>query len=214
MKKYGIAAACVFSVALCFAGSCPAEKNSVLKPALIRPGRAVFTETFDGEKLGSKWAVSKGEWTVADGVVTGREKAEEHHAAVLTCKVPNHNSAIQVSFQLGDAKFFHLSFNKKRGHLFRVMITPGQIVLRTDKPNRTSKSRPVTLARSKTKFQPGKWYTLLVEVRGNDVVVQTDNGVVLKGSHPSLDVDKPNYRFVTRGKDFRLDDVKIWMPKP
>lgn len=200
----------VLAAMVCSGQLSRAEKGGNLKPVLVKPGKVVLAETFSRGKLGKQWVVNKGDWAIADGVVVGREKAEDHHAAVLTCKVPNRDSAIQLSFKLADAKFFHLSFNRSRGHLFRVIITPKTIVLRTDKPTRKSTTKPVTLAEAKTTFHPDRWYTLLVEVRGDRVVVTTDNGVLLKGSHSALDIDKPNYRFVMRGKSFQLDDVKIW----
>jgi len=203
----------VFLIVVSSGRLCWAEKDSKLKPTLVKSGKLVLTETFSRRKLGKQWIVNKGNWATADGVVVGREKAADHHAAVLTCKVPNHDSAIQLSFKLSDAKFFHLSFNRKRGHLFRVMITPRNIVLRTDKPTHKSTTKPVTLAKAKAMFRPDRWYTLLVEVRGDRVVVTTDNGISLTGTHPSLDIDKPNYRFVMRGKSFQLDDVKIWQSR-
>jgi hypothetical protein len=190
-----------------------AAKNAKLKPTLVTPGTVALEESFSGPALGKRWSVSKGEWKVTDGVVEGREKAEDKHAAVLTCKVPNRDSAIRFSFCLGKAKQFHLSFNRKRGHLFRVMVTPGSLVLRTDKPGKKSKIRPVVLAKAAVKFDPEQWYTMLVEVRGDHVSVQTDNGAKLKGSHSSLDVDKPNYRFILRGQALQLDDVTIWKAK-
>lgn len=195
------------------ANVCFAEKNATLKPRLVTPGKVALEDAFATKTLGKRWAVNKGEFTIVDGVVVGNEKPADKHAAVLTCKVPNRNSAIRLSFQLGDAKAFHLSFNKKRGHLFRVIVTRDGTVLRTDKPSKKSKTRPVVLAKSANKVAPDKWHTMLVEVQGNDVTVQIDNGTTLKGSHSSLDVAKPNYRFIVRGKGFRLDDVTIWKAK-
>ena len=209
MSRYKVTVA-VLVMVICAGQLCRADKDSQLKPTLGGPGKTVLAETFSRDALGKQWVVNKGDWSINGGAVTGREKASDHHAAVLTCKVPNHDSAIRLSFKLADAKFFHLSFNRKRGHLFRVMITPKTIVLRTDKPTRKSTVKPVTLAKAKVTFHPDRWYTLLVQVRGDRVVVTTDNGVSLKGSHPSLDIDKPNYRFVMRGKSFQLDDVRIW----
>lgn len=190
-----------------------AAKNAKLKPVLVAPGKVALEESFSGPSLGKRWTVNKGEWKVAEGVVVGREKAADKHAAVLTCKVPNRNSAIRFSFRLGKAKQFHLSFNKSRGHLFRVMVTPGSLVLRTDKPGKKSKIRPAVLGKAAVKFAPDQWYTMLVEVRGDTVAVQTDNGAKLKGTHSSLDVDKPNYRFILRGQSLQLDDVTIWKAK-
>ncbi|MFQ5734348.1 MAG: hypothetical protein ACE5KM_20615 [Planctomycetaceae bacterium] len=193
---------------------CFAEKNAKLKPALVAPGNVVLKDAFSAKALGKRWAVNKGAFEIVNGVVAGREKTTDKHAAVLTCKVPNRNSAIRFSFKLGTTKAFHLSFNKKRGHLFRVIVTRNGIVLRTDKANRKSKTKPVVLAKSANKVAADQWYTMLVEVRRNDVAVQVDNGTTLTGSHSSLDVDKPNYRFIVRGKTFRLDDVTIWTAKP
>jgi hypothetical protein len=42
------------------------------------------------------------------------------------------------------------------------------------------------------------------------VWVKTDNGVDVEGAHPSLDTQKPNYRFVMRDGDLRLDDITVW----
>lgn len=195
-------------------GTCFAEKNAKLKPALGATGDVVLKDAFAGEELGKRWKVNKGTFKIVDGVVSGSELPADKHAAVLTCTVPNRNSAIQFSFKLGDAKAFHLSFNKKRGHLFRVMITPKNIVLRTDKPGKRSKIKPVVLARASKPLSTKEWHTMLVEVRGTKVAVQLDNGVTLKGSHPSLDVDKPNYRFIVRGKTLSLDDLTIWKANP
>ena len=77
-----------------------AAKNAKLKPVLVSPGSVVLAEEFSGKELGEKWSVNKGEWKIADGAVLGNEKAADNHAAVLTCKVPNHNSAIQFSFKM------------------------------------------------------------------------------------------------------------------
>jgi hypothetical protein len=207
--------AATLATLLCLIAVTPgfAAKNAKLKPVLVTPGDAVLEESFSGPNLGKRWTVNKGEWKVSEGVVVGREKAEDKHAAVLTCKVPNRNSAIRLSFKLGKAKQFHLSFNKARGHLFRVMVTPGSLVLRTDKPGKKSKVRPAVLAKAAVKFVPDQWYTMLVEVSGDRVTVQTDNGTTLKGSHSSLDVNKPNYRFILRGQGLELDDVTIWKVK-
>ena len=212
MKTFSLLLAAMLCSSLASEGF--AEKNAKLKPKLVSPGEVLLEDTFSGAALGKHWGISKGDWKVVEGVVVGREKAEDKHAAVLTCKIPNHNSAIQFSFKFGEAKAFHLSFNKTRGHLFRIMVTPSGLVLRTDKANRKSKIPPKVLAKAGTKFEADKWYTMLVEVQGQQVTVQTDNGVTLKGSHASLDVKKPNYRFILRGQNLQLDDLKIWSVKP
>ncbi|MBI5820697.1 MAG: hypothetical protein HZA88_17145, partial [Verrucomicrobia bacterium] len=60
------------------------------------------------------------------------------------------------------------------------------------------------------KFPQGQWFTMLVEINGANVAVQTDNGVKVVGSHPGLDVEKTGYRFVMRGESLLVSDLKVW----
>ena len=53
-----------------------------------------------------------------------------------------------------------------------------------------------------------------VEIVGDKVAVQCDNGVKLEVSHPTLAVEKTGYRFVMRGSTLLLDDVNVWDVKP
>jgi len=69
------------------------------------------------------------------------------------------------------------------------------------------------LAKAEGKFPSGQWQTLLVEVQGDSVSVQADNGAKLTAKHPELNVEKTGYRFVTRGSSLLLDDLTIWSGK-
>ncbi|WP_339729692.1 family 16 glycoside hydrolase [uncultured Gimesia sp.] len=187
-----------------------AEKNADLKPVLTKIDKPTQTETFDGKKLGKQWAANKGEWTITDGVLTGKELKADKHAAVLTWKLPHRNSALRCSFQLKDAKFFHVSLNHPQGHLFRIMIDQKGMTLRTDKNKKDPQSKPITLAQAKAKIDPVKWYTLQLEMQGDKVVAQIDNGLKVEGQHPSLDSKKTGYRFIMKGNALLLDDLTAW----
>lgn len=187
-----------------------AEKNATLKPALVKTGQPTQSEAFDQKKIGKQWAVNKGEWTVSEGLLVGKELPADKHAAVLTWKLPNRNSMLRCSFQLKDAKFFHLSLNHPKGHLFRVMIDKNGMILRTDKDKKDPNSKPITLAKAQGKLDPNQWYTLQLEMQGDQVVAQLDNGLKVAGQHPSLDSQKTGYRFVLKGDTLLLDDMAVW----
>lgn len=169
-----------------------------------------FEDTFDRNDLGPNWAAVKGDWKIIDGSLAGKEKKEDSHAAVVNCNRPNHNSTIEFSFKLDGTDGFHLSFNHAKGHLFRVIVGKDSVTIRTDKDKKDPASKSVALASADAKIAQGKWHTMRAELDGQQVKVQIDDNVTLKGSHPSLDVDKPNYRFVMRGATLLLDNVKIW----
>lgn len=196
-------AALVLASANSFAG-----KAADLKPSLT--GKLIVDEKFAGSALPKMWAAAKGDWQVRDGTIVGKEKASDKHAAVLGFNHPNRNSIIRFSFQLNGAKTLHLSMNHAKGHLFRVVVTPETVSLTKDVDKKDPKSKAVPLGKATAKFAAGQWYTMLVEIAGPKVAVQTDNGVKLVGSHPGLDMDKTGYRFVTSGESVLISDLKVW----
>jgi hypothetical protein len=199
----------LFSLALSVTSS-HAGKATDLKPILAQPGAVLVEEGFDAPQLGKRWAANKGDWQPKDGTLFGKEKKSDAHPAVLTLGQTNRNSLIRFSFRLDAAKSFNLSYNHAKGHLFRVVVTPTGLTVNKDKDKKNPASKGAVLGKADAKFEPGQWYTMLVEVQGDKVSVQTDNGVKLQAGHPELDVDKPGYRFVTAGESLVLDDVKVW----
>ncbi|MBI3879233.1 MAG: hypothetical protein HY301_04115 [Verrucomicrobia bacterium] len=191
------------------AATCFAGKAADLKPALAKPGKVVFEEGFDAAQLGKTWSVNKGEWQPTDGALVGKVKKSDNHPAVLMLGQPNHNSLIQFSFKFDGNKGFNLSYNSAKGHLFRILITSDGLTVSKDKDKKDAKSKSIELGKSAQKFAPGQWHTMLVEVQGDKVCIQTDNGVKIEAANRELDVDKTGYRFVT-GASVMLDDVKVW----
>ncbi len=187
-----------------------AEKAAKITPIQSKPAQQILDEQFTGSKLGPKWSIAKGSWEVVSGTLVGKEKAADKHAAVLSYNHPNRDSVIQFSFKLDGAKTFNLSFNHAKGHLFRVLLAPNGLEISKDKDKSDPKSKAESLGKAPTKFEAGKWYTLLVEIEGDKVTAQTDNGIKVHGSHVGLNVEKTGYRFVTAGESVTLSDIKIW----
>ena len=191
-------------------GDARAEKGTDLKPILAKPGKVVLEEHFDASQLGKGWTTPKGNWQITGGVVVGKEKKEDMHAAVLTLTQPFKNSVVRYSFKADGAKGVTLSFNHPKGHLFRILINEDSLAINKDPDRAVAGSKARSLAKADGKFPAGQWHTLLVEVQGDKVAVQADNGVKLQASDPSLSVDKTGYRFVMKGESLLLDDLTIW----
>ena len=191
-----------------------AGKATELKPSLAKPGKLVIEEDFAASGLPKSWVPAKGEWQPHDGVMIGKEKKEDQHPAVLTLAQPNHNSIIRFSFKLDGTDGFALSYNSAKGHLFRIQLAAGSITINKDKDKKDPNSKSALLGKAEAKFQQGQWYTMLVEIQGGQVVVQTDNALKLIATNPELDVDKTGYRFVMRKASFALDDVRVWETQP
>ena len=187
-----------------------AAKDADLKPILAKPGKQVVDEKFEGAALGKNWSVQKGDWQVKDGAVAGQEKASDMHPGVLTLKEPHRDSMVRISFKLDGAKFFDLSLNSSKGHLFRAVITPESITLSKDKDKNDAASKGQQLGKASTKFEAGQWYTLQLEARGDKLALQTDSGVKIEAANPELNVEKTGYRFVVKGATVQIAAVKAW----
>lgn len=101
-----------------------AAKDADLKPALATPGKVMAEDAFGTAEVGKAWTANKGSAEIKDGALVETFKEEDHHPAVLTLGVPNHNSIIKFSFKMQDATSgFNLSYNSAGGHLFRVLVS-------------------------------------------------------------------------------------------
>lgn len=189
-------------------------KPADLQPILAKPGAVTVDETFSGTALPAQWLIAKGDWQVRDGSLVGREKTEDKHAAVLALAQPNRDSIIRFCFKLDGADGLGLSFNHAKGHLFRVNINAGGVMIMKDKDKKDPASKGGLIAKAEGKFAQGQWHTVLVEVKGTKVAVQADNGIKFEGTHPELAEDKTGYRFVLKGATLALDDVKAWETQP
>jgi hypothetical protein len=188
---------------------CYAAKNAELKPTLAKAGKTLTEQNFDTGGLDKPWTVAKGDWQVTGGAIVGKEKAEDKHAAVLSLALPNKDSIAQFSFKLDGAKSLALSYNHAAGHLFRIVINGDGFTISKDPDKKDESIKGGVLGKAEAKFEKGQWYTMLVEVKGNKVAVQTDNGAKAEGADPRLAMDKINYRFVTLGESVQIDDLKI-----
>tara|TARA_R110002049_G_scaffold2750_2_gene21632 strand:+ start:484987 stop:485622 length:636 start_codon:yes stop_codon:yes gene_type:complete len=210
MNRFSVVG-CLLSV--CFLSVAHAEKNATLPTKITSVGSPIFAESFD-QSLPESAKIAKGQWNVQDGVLVAREIAADNHAAVLSIGSANKDSVVRFSFKLDDnAEEFHFSLNHKGGHLFRVVVSPSTLAVNLDKDKKDPKSKAMALAKEKGQFAKGEWHTMQIEIVGDKVAVQTDNGVSLETSHPRLDTEKPNYRFVMKDATLCLDDLHVWAVK-
>jgi hypothetical protein len=191
-----------------------AEKDADLKLVISKALKPVIQEKFDAPKLPKGWVINKGDFQIREGTIVGWEKKEDMHAAVLTLQKPFKNSILRFSFKRDGVTGFNLSLNHAKGHLFRILINDDGLTINKDKDKNDAASKPIVLGKAEGKFPTGAWQTLQVEVVGDKVAVQADNGVNLQVSDPALAVEKTGYRFVMRGSTLFLDDISVWDVQP
>ena len=173
-------------------------------------GKVLVSDDFTGPELQQPWKAAKGDWKIANGVLTGAELPADMHAAVIRRPLKFKNAAFEIPFQLNGAKTIHLSINDKAGHLCRVTIDPKGFVLKRDKPNAKSDVKPVVIARHDMTFEKGKWYTLQVELSGTKLTARIGNDHVASGENPDLGGEKLDIGLPVSGQSAAFKYVHGW----
>ena len=190
-----------------------------LEPVLGKKGRLQLEENFAGADVPKGWNRNTGVLAVSGGALHASELASDKHVGAFRKLLPLQHCAIQLDFKLAGATTFHLGFDpapgelKKQGHLFSLMITPEQWSI-TEHPDKAdAKSKNVVHAKAAAKFPRDQWVTLLLEVKGDEVVAQIDGREALRAKAKDFHVKKPGLVFRVGGKDGQellIDNVKVW----
>lgn len=190
-----------------------------LEPILGKKGRLLLEEKFDGDTLSKGWAGKTGGLRVADGALHAGQKKEDGRLGLFSREQPMQDAAIQIDFKFAGARGFNVSCNpspgelSKHGHLFSVMITSRMWNITEHNDKADPKSRSKALASAPAKFESGKWYTLLLETKGDEVVAQVEGKDPLRASSKDFSVKKPGIEFRVSGRDgdeVIFDNLWVW----
>ena len=80
-----------------------------------------------------------------------------------------------------------------------------------NKADRNSQSK--TLASARDNFETGRWYSLLIEMKGDEVVATIEGKKPLRVSSKDFHVKKPGLEFRVSGRDgeeILFDNLRIW----
>lgn len=198
---------------------CTALHATDLPPLLGKLGKQLLSENFDEPEVPRGWRASTGTQRMFNGRLMAAQRESEKHIGAFRHHMDLQDCAVQVDFQLGEARIINLGFDpaagelKKRGHLLSVVVTKAgwSIVEHNNKADPKSKTK--TLAEAKTTFDPTQSYTLLLECKGNDVAAQIAGKETLRASSPDFHVKKPGLVFRmggADGKEAAFDNVKVW----
>jgi hypothetical protein len=168
---------------------------------------------------------------IADGALKATQT--KPHSAVGMVKVGRKDIVIVFKFRLGGASGINAVCNDRdykeghAGHICRVSLSPRQIFLADDKerlrheieemkkdPAKKAEVAKLVAGRSvgfPTKLDPDRWYSLRMEILGDEMRVSLDDKPVgvLKSSGMAHPV-KSDFYFAVAGKDALFDDLRIW----
>lgn len=211
-------ACCALSGVLLFPVS-PARSAEGLSLLLAKQGPELLQERFEAPGLPSGWTRNFGKLEVTNGALRASQLASDQHPCAFRRALPLQDAVIRLDFRFDGARMLHVGFDpargelKKRGHLFTVAISPTGASLQeaADKADPASKNH--TLATASVKLETGKWYPLLLEMRGPEVAVQIAGQATLRASTADFACKKPGLVFRTLGPDdaaAEFDNLQVW----
>jgi hypothetical protein len=185
---------------------------SVPPPAtkMLTPGKLLLAEDF-AAPLGKEWKVAKGKWDVSGGAVRVAELPADMHGAVARRDVPLKSAVVEYGFKLDGAKLTSLSINGPKGHVCRVLVRPaGVAVQKDDQDGKKGDDKAAVLHTVTTPVKTGDWHTLVVELRGSDLLATLDGVHTAYGAHPAIDGLRTNLGLTVAGETVSFRRLRVW----
>ncbi len=178
------------------------------------------------------WRAMNGTWTQVDGGIRGIVKPKVYPAATLHLPLVYQDAIIEVEVRLDDiplddppkGDFNSAGVVLREGdaaHIGSVRLGKGGLSAGKDK----TKSREVngivvtddevSFGKQTMSVTTGEWHTLLIEVRGEEMLATVDGGSPVFGSHPVIGLPKGILSFGTpRSVSYRNLRVFEALPNP
>ncbi len=177
---------------------------------LTTRGKLLLCDDFSAAKVADNWSAAKGQWDLVKGALRGTELKADHHAASIRTDIELPTTlALQFDFRFDGGTVIHCSFNGK-GHICRATLTPSGFVIKGEKVKKDADDKAVTVGQVQQSFDPGKWYTMLIEIDGEQMVARVDDDHVAFGSDAKIARGKSNVGFPMAGVSSQIDNLKIW----
>jgi hypothetical protein len=203
-----LALALALALALPAGAADPVGQSDPPKTLMLAPGKLLVSDELAGP-LGKDWKANKGKWEAADGGVRGTEKKEDMHGAVARRPVAMKDVILSYSLKLDGAQQTTLSFNDAQGHVCRVLVRPAGLTVRKDAHDKVN-GTAADLDTVAVAIKPGEWHTLVVELRGPDILATLDGKHTAFGSHAGIDLSKTNFGLTVAGGSACFKGLRVW----
>lgn len=201
------------------------------------PDKLLFSDDFSRAEPGEAWTGSSRSFRIEDGVFVVTQRTDATHPAVTRVTSEFKDGIVTFRFRFDDAPRFGVVFNDKNyedshaGHICRVSVSHTLISIGDDKegsmkhgiyelredPARRAEYDAIIenrQAKVPAKFDEGRWYSMTIEIVGDEMAVSVDDKPVLRFKSPGIDhVIKNHWGFTVSGQSMAFDDLQLWSVK-
>ncbi|MFA5192635.1 MAG: family 16 glycoside hydrolase [Verrucomicrobiia bacterium] len=163
-----------------------------------------------------------GRWDVVDGTLKGVEIAESNHPATACYGLVFKDVVIQCELRLHNVpldgrknRYMQIRTTNVKDYVATTVISPTGLRSQADDDNpATGRTKPVAFGSVAVPVQLGEWQTVLVEIKGNEMV-STLGGKSVIGEHPRIGNEKHCIMFVA-GVEGGVRHFRVWeaLPNP
>ncbi|MCX6900149.1 MAG: DUF1080 domain-containing protein [Verrucomicrobia bacterium] len=157
-----------------------------------------------------------GRWEVVNGVFKGVEIVESNHPATACYGLVFKDVVIQCELRLHDVplggrknRYMQVRATDVKDYVATAVISPTGLRAQADDDNpATGRTKPVLLGAAAVPVKLGEWQTVVVEIKGDEMVV-TLNGKSVVGTHPRIGREKRCIMFVA-GVEGSVRHFRVW----
>jgi len=194
-------------LALCLRLPLAGALDTSLPPLLALPKAAYKVDTFDAVKGNDTWFFLE-HWEARDGVLM-RNDLPGANKRIFIKKPKYKDVVIRFDFQFRGAKEIRLVTGGGGHYNFGVHIRRDRFRIRTA-DDKSEPFFPSVLGECPHKFENDKWYTMQVEVVGDEILARLDGKHFVVGQHPMLDRTRLYFAFQVDQSGAAFDNVGIW----
>jgi len=187
------------------------EANIEPSPLMTRKGQLIFSEDFAGADIDKKWVRPKGNWSIVAGALQGGERKEDHYSGSCKVDFEAHDVIVQFDLLFNGASKANFAIDSPKGHIGRLTIAPNGFTVQKDASSTDESDGRRVLDTSAFDFQAGQWYSMTVEICGEEILAWIDDRHFVVGSDPKFKREKSRIAFGVHGEFIRIDNVKAYV---
>lgn len=195
-------------------GKLLASEDLAVMPGNVSKGGALAD-------LKQGWQMRPGKWEIVEGALRGYQLEADKHSAAAFFAQPWKDAVVQFDVKLDGCSQIVFCIDDPAAvrpptptrpaqnrveHLCRVIINKDGFSTQKDDHDHDGPDQNVSFGTVRMPFLPGEWHTVLIEIKGDEMVTTID-GRTIVGAHPQVAADKAYVSFGVSGYSNGFDKV-------
>lgn len=165
------------------------------------------------EKPVAPWIYPHGFWKAEGGGLRGTENPAENHGASVKGFASFRDGTFTYDVRFDGGRVHTLGVNQPRAHLFHVNVLPDQLHIIKNAIETDGSDKVEVLAQTKLKLEPGRWYSVRVEIQGETVRAQIGD-TKLAATHACFGREKGSFNLYVNGESVSFRHFRLTAPEP